>query len=139
LAITGAEALYADMGHFGPKAIRWAWTTAVLPALVINYFGQGALILAEPEALANPFYKLAPAWGLYPMVALATIATVIASQAVIWGAFSMTRQAAQLGLTPRIDVRHTSAQEMGQIYVPTVNWLLLIGVVQLGVTFRSSR
>jgi KUP system potassium uptake protein len=138
LAITGAEALYADMGHFGPKAIRWAWTTAVLPALVINYFGQGALILAEPEALANPFYKLAPAWGLYPMVALATIATIIASQAVISGAFSMTRQAAQLGLTPRIDVRHTSAQEMGQIYVPTVNWLLLIGVVQLVVTFRSS-
>jgi KUP system potassium uptake protein len=138
LAITGAEALYADMGHFGPRAIRWAWTSAVLPALVVNYFGQGALILAEPETLANPFYKLVPAWGLYPMVGLATVATIIASQAVISGAFSMTRQAAQLGLTPRIDVRHTSEREMGQIYVPTINWLLLIGVVQLVVTFRSS-
>jgi KUP system potassium uptake protein len=138
LAITGAEALYADMGHFGPRAIRWAWSTAVLPALVVNYFGQGALILADPETLSNPFYKLVPSWGLYPMVMLATVATIIASQAVISGAFSMTRQAAQLGLTPRVDVRHTSEREMGQIYVPTVNWLLLIGVVQLVLTFRSS-
>jgi KUP system potassium uptake protein len=138
LAVTGAEALYADMGHFGRLPIRIAWFGLVLPALVLNYFGQGALLLAHPAAIANPFYLLAPGWALYPMVLLATAATVIASQAVISGAFSITWQAVQLGHLPRLDVRHTSAQTMGQIYVPVINRLLLVGVVLLVLGFQSS-
>ena len=138
LALTGAEALYADMGHFGLPPIRIAWFGLVLPALLLNYFGQGALLLADPATVANPFYMLAPAWALYPMVVLATWATVIASQAVISGAFSLSAQAVQLGYLPRLTVRHTSAQTMGQIYVPAINWLLLAGVVLLVLGFQSS-
>jgi KUP system potassium uptake protein len=138
LAVTGAEALYADMGHFGAHAIRVAWLRLVFPALVVNYFGQGALLLRLPGALENPFYKLVPSWGLYPMVALATAATVIASQAVISGAFSMTQQAIQLGYLPRMQVRHTSEQERGQIYVPTMNVFLLVAVTALVLGFKSS-
>jgi len=138
LAITGAEALYADMGHFGRRPIRLAWFGFVLPALLLNYFGQGALVLEHPEALANPFYYLAPGWALYPLVALATVATVIASQAVITGAFSVTRQAMQLGFVPRMAVQQTSESERGQIYIPFVNWALLAAVVALVLGFRSS-
>jgi KUP system potassium uptake protein len=138
LAVTGAEALYADMGHFGPAPIRIIWLGLVLPALVLNYFGQGALILREPAALADPFYHLAPAGLLYPLIGLATCATVIASQAVISGVFSLTRQAIQLGYLPRLTIRHTSATEIGQIYLPAVNWLLAAGVLFLVLSFRSS-
>lgn len=138
LAVTGAEALYADMGHFGARPIRRAWLYFVFPALLLNYFGQGALILRSPEALANPFYLLAPDWALYPLVVLASAATVIASQAVISGAFSMTRQAVQLGYLPRLEVRHTSEQEIGQIFVPRINLFLLVAVVALVLGFRSS-
>jgi KUP system potassium uptake protein len=138
LAVTGAEALYADLGHFGRKPIQTAWLGFVFPALVINYFGQGALLLVNPGALENPFFLLYPEWALYPMVALATAATVIASQAVITGAYSVTRQAMQLGLLPRFDIRHTSAALSGQIYIPRVNWLLLIGVLLLVGLFGSS-
>jgi KUP system potassium uptake protein len=138
LAITGAEALYADMGHFGPRPIRVAWFTLVFPALIINYLGQGALILDKPDAIANPFYLLCPSWARLPMVVLATFATVIASQAVISGAFSVSRQAVRLGFLPHLTVRHTSSTESGQIYVPAVNWLLFGGVLLLMVTFRSS-
>ena len=138
LAVTGAEALYADMGHFGPLPIRIAWLGLALPGLVLNYFGQGALLLADPETVTNPFYLLAPDWALYPMVVLATWATVIASQAVISGAFSISAQAVQLGYLPRLNVRHTSAQTMGQIYIPGINWLLLAGVVLLVLGFGSS-
>jgi KUP system potassium uptake protein len=138
LAVTGAEALYADMGHFGRLPIRIAWFGLVLPGLLLNYFGQGALLLAHPGAAANPFYLLAPPWALYPMVVLATWATVIASQAVISGVFSISGQAVQLGYLPRLTVRHTSAQTMGQIYIPALNWLLLAGVVLLVLGFRSS-
>jgi KUP system potassium uptake protein len=138
LAVTGAEALYADMGHFGRLPIRIAWLGLALPGLLLNYFGQGALLLTNPAAVANPFYLLAPAWALYPMVVLATWATVIASQAVISGAFSISGQAVQLGYLPRLDVRHTSPQTMGQIYVPAINWLLLAGVVLLVLGFQSS-
>jgi KUP system potassium uptake protein len=138
LAITGAEALYADMGHFGRAPIRRAWLAIALPALLLNYFGQGALLLAEPGATDNPFFKMAPAWSLYPLVALATAATVIASQATISGAFSMAQQAALLGLSPRLRVVHTSASAFGQIYVPAINWLQLAGVVALVLTFRTS-
>ena len=138
LAVTGAEALYADMGHFGRKPIRRAWLWLVLPALLANYYGQGALLLRDPSALENPFFRLAPDWALYPLVALATAATVIASQATISGAFSMAQQAALLGLSPRVRVQHTSASEFGQIYVPAVNWLLLAGVVALVLSFKSS-
>lgn len=138
LAITGAEALYADMGHFGPRPIRLAWLGLVLPALLVNYYGQGALILRDPAALENPFYLLVPSWGLYPMVGLATMATVIASQAVISGAYSMAQQATLLGLTPRIRILHTSESEFGQIYVPAINWLLLGGVMALVLEFKSS-
>ncbi len=138
LAITGAEALYADMGHFGPKPIRIAWLGLVLPSLLANYYGQGALLLADPTALENPFFRLAPGWMLYPLVALATAATVIASQATISGAFSMAQQATLLGLSPRVRIQHTSASEFGQIYVPAINWLQLIGVVILVVSFKSS-
>ena len=138
LAVTGAEALYADMGHFGAHSIRLAWFRLVFPALVVNYFGQGALLLRTPAALENPFYRLMPSWGLYPMVALSAVATVIASQAVISGAFSMTQQAIQLGYLPRMQVRHTSEQERGQIYVPTMNVLLLCAVLALVLGFKSS-
>ncbi|WP_438767140.1 potassium transporter Kup [Kushneria sp. TE3] len=138
LAITGAEALYADMGHFGRRPIARAWFWVVLPALVLNYFGQGALLLIQPEAISNPFYLLAPDWALWPMVILATVATIIASQAVITGAYSMTYQAIQFGFIPRMRVFHTSSAERGQIYIPTVNWLLMIGVVALVVGFESS-
>ncbi|HEX5778539.1 MAG TPA: potassium transporter Kup [Xanthobacteraceae bacterium] len=138
LAVTGAEALYADLGHFGRKPIQIAWLAFVFPALVINYFGQGALLLATPTALENPFFLLYPEWALYPMVALATAATVIASQAVITGAYSITQQAVQLGLLPRLEVRHTSDKLFGQIYIPRVNWVLLIGVLLLVGLFRTS-
>ncbi|MEO5364281.1 MAG: potassium transporter Kup [Magnetococcus sp. DMHC-8] len=138
LSVTGAEALYADMGHFGCHPIRLAWLFLVFPALVLNYFGQGGMILLNPETVKNPFYLLAPDWGLYPLVGLATAATVIASQAVISGAFSAARQAMQLGFLPRMEVVHTSAQEEGQIYVPTINWILLVAVLILVMGFRSS-
>jgi KUP system potassium uptake protein len=138
LAVTGTEALYADMGHFGRQALRSAWLRLVFPALVLNYFGQGALLLGNPDALENPFYRLAPEWGLYPLVALASIATIIASQAVISGAFSITRQAIQLGYLPRLEVRHTSEQEIGQVYVPPINGALFIAIVILVLGFRSS-
>jgi KUP system potassium uptake protein len=138
LAVTGAEALYADLGHFGRRPIQVAWIVAVFPALVINYLGQGALILADPSAIENPFYRMVPEWALLPMIALATAATVIASQAVITGAYSLTQQAVQLGLLPRFELRHTSASEKGQIYLPQVNRLLLIGVLFLVVMFESS-
>jgi len=138
LAVTGAEALYADLGHFGRKPIQFAWIAVVFPALALNYMGQGALVLAHPEALENPFFLLYPEWALLPMVALATMATVIASQAVITGAYSLTRQAIQLRLLPRLDVRHTSESQEGQIYMPQVNFLLLLGVLFLVVLFGSS-
>ncbi|MDH4567730.1 potassium transporter Kup [Pseudomonas sp. BN414] len=138
LALTGAEALYADMGHFGRKPIARAWFFLVLPALVLNYFGQGAAILADANAARNPFYLLAPGWALLPMVLLSTMATVIASQAVISGAFSLTHQAMQLGYIPRMFVQHTSQQEQGQIYIGAVNWSLMVGVVLLVLGFESS-
>jgi KUP system potassium uptake protein len=138
LVVTGAEALYADLGHFGKKPIRMAWLTVVLPALTINYLGQGALVLANPGAIENPFFLLYPEWAILPMVGLATAATVIASQAVITGAYSITSQAIQLGLLPRFEIRHTSESQFGQIYMPRVNFLLLIGVLILVVFFRSS-
>ncbi|MCX2542197.1 MULTISPECIES: potassium transporter Kup [unclassified Pseudomonas] len=138
LALTGAEALYADMGHFGRKPIARAWFLLVLPALVLNYFGQGALLLDNPEAARNPFYLLAPSWALIPLVGLSTLATVIASQAVISGAFSLTRQAIQLGYIPRMYIQHTSSDEQGQIYIGAVNWTLMVGVVLLVLGFESS-
>jgi len=138
LAITGAEALYADMGHFGLKPIRRAWFYFVFPALLLNYFGQGALLIGNPKAVENPFYLMAPHWALYPLLVLATLSTVIASQAVISGAFSVTRQAIQLGYCPRMNVRHTSGDEMGQVYLPAVNWLLMVSVFILVLSFRSS-
>ena len=138
LSVTGAEALYADMGHFGRKPIQLAWFGFVLPALMLNYFGQGALLLRLPEAIRNPFYLSAPDWALYPLIALATLATVIASQAVISGAFSITRQAMQLGFVPRVEVQHTSEKEQGQIYLPGVNWGLMLAVMVLVLGFRSS-
>ncbi|MGK7867099.1 potassium transporter Kup [Falsiroseomonas sp. E2-1-a20] len=138
LAVTGGEALYADMGHFGAKPIRFAWMFIVLPALVLNYLGQGALLLSNPEALANPFFLLAPEVLRLPLVLLATMATIIASQAMISGAFSVARQAVQLGLLPRLTVKHTSETEQGQIYVPQVNFLLLAGVIILVLEFRTS-
>jgi KUP system potassium uptake protein len=138
LAVTGAEALYADMGHFGRKPIQLAWFGFVLPALLLNYFGQGALIIDAPESIQNPFYHLAPDWALYPLIALSTLATVIASQAVISGAFSVTRQAMQLGLVPRFEVQHTSDKEQGQIYLPSVNWGLMLAVTILVLGFKSS-
>jgi KUP system potassium uptake protein len=138
LAVTGAEALYADLGHFGRGPIQVAWIAIVLPALAVNYLGQGALVYAHPSALENPFFLLYPDWALMPMVVLATLATVIASQAVITGAYSLSSQAIQLGLLPRLEVRHTSAQQAGQIYMPRVNGLLLLGVLLLVAMFRSS-
>jgi KUP system potassium uptake protein len=138
LAITGGEALYADMGHFGRRPIKLAWLYFVFPALYLNYLGQGALILEEPEAVRNPFFLSAPELLLYPLVALATVATIIASQAVISGAFSLTSQAIQLGYAPRIRIKYTSEHEMGQIYIPNINWLLLIAVLLLVLMFRNS-
>jgi KUP system potassium uptake protein len=138
LAITGAEALYADMGLFGKRAIRVAWFGLVAPALVLNYFGQGAMLIADPKALENPFFLAYPSWALYPMVVLATAATVIASQATISGAYSLTRQAIQLGYLPRMEVRHTSARVIGQIYVPAVNWILFVAVLGAVIGFASS-
>lgn len=138
LVVTGGEALYADMGHFGRKAIRLAWFSTALPCLMINYFGQGAMLLRNPSAVGNPFYHLAPEWALYPLVILATMATVIASQAVISGAFSLTQQAIQLGFLPRVRIIHTSNEERGQIYIPQINWLLFIAIVFLVLQFRSS-
>jgi len=137
LAVTGGEALYADMGHFGRKPIRLAWFGLVLPALMLNYLGQGAMLLVKP-GVEHPFFELAPSWGLYPLIILATMAAIIASQALISGAFSITRQAVQLGLLPRIDVQHTSATEMGQVYVPRVNWGLMIATVLIVLGFRTS-
>lgn len=138
LVVTGGEALYADMGHFGKRPIRLAWFFIALPALVLNYFGQGAMLLSNPEAISNPFYMLAPKWAVFPMVILSTLATVIASQALITGVFSITRQAIQLGFCPRISIIHTSSQEIGQIYIPAVNWSLFIGVIWLVLTFKTS-
>jgi KUP system potassium uptake protein len=138
LALTGGEALYADMGHVGATAIRRAWFGLVLPALVLNYFGQGALVLADPGAIDSPFYKLAPGWALIPMVGLATLATIIASQALISGVFSLTRQAMQMGLCPRANIIATSGDEAGQIYVPAANWLLMLGTLFTVLLFRSS-
>jgi KUP system potassium uptake protein len=138
LAFTGAEALYADMGHFGKAPIRIAWFGLVFPALVLNYFGQGALLIADPKAVENPFYLLAPDWALYPMVVLATAATVIASQATISGTYSLTKQAIQLDYLPRMNVMQTSAKERGQIYVPGVNWVLLVVIIAAIIGFGSS-
>jgi KUP system potassium uptake protein len=138
LVVTGTEALYADMGHFGARPIRLAWGFIVMPALVLNYFGQGALVLADPAAIKNPFYLLAPPWALIPLVILATMAAVIASQAVLSGAFSLTRQAIQMGYCPRLTIAHTSERQIGQIYVPFVNWTLFVAVTALVIGFRSS-
>jgi KUP system potassium uptake protein len=138
LVVTGGEALYADMGHFGRRPIRTAWFTLVLPALMINYFGQGALLLVKPNEVEHPFYNMAPSWALYPLVVLATMATVIASQAVISGAFSLTRQAVQLGYSPRFEIIHTSEEEIGQIYIPSVNWVLMIATIGLVIGFQEA-
>jgi KUP system potassium uptake protein len=138
LTVTGGEALYADMGHFGKKPIRWAWFGFVLPALVLNYFGQGAVLLDNPRAVVNPFYMAAPDWAQIPLLVLATTAAAIASQAVITGAFSVTRQAIQLGYLPRLQIRHTSRETIGQIYVPSINWMLFAAVIVLVLAFRSS-
>jgi KUP system potassium uptake protein len=138
LVVTGAEALYADMGHFGRRPIRLAWFFLVLPALLINYFGQGGLLLERGQAASRPFFQMAPAWGLLPLVALSTTAAIIASQALISGAFSLARQAIQLGYAPRLDIQHTSSSTMGQIYVPQVNWFLAISTVLIVIGFRSS-
>jgi KUP system potassium uptake protein len=138
LVVTGGEALYADIGHFGVQPIRIAWFSVVLPALLLNYFGQGALLLTHPESAVNPFYRMAPGWALYPLVASATAAAVIASQAVITGAYSLTLQAIQLGYSPRMEIRHTSDARMGQIYLPFVNWVLMVSCIGLVLGFRSS-
>lgn len=138
LVVTGGEALYADMGHFGAKPIRLAWFTIVFPALLLNYFGQGALLLRTPSAASDPFFLMAPRWALWPLVILATLAAAVASQAVISGAFSLTRQAIQLGYLPRMMIRHTSAREIGQIYIPSVNWLLMLSAIGLVIGFREA-
>jgi KUP system potassium uptake protein len=138
LVVTGGEALYADLGHFGRRPIRYAWFCLVFPALVINYFGQGALLVADPSAIASPFFKMAPEWALYPLIALSTAAAVIASQALITGVYSLTNQATMLGFMPRVSVQHTSAEERGQIYVPAMNWLLMLTTIGLVVGFGSS-
>jgi KUP system potassium uptake protein len=138
LVVTGAEALYADMGHFGQQPIRLAWFILVLPSLVLNYFGQGALLLQNAKAAEQPFFLLAPSWALLPLVGLATMAAIIASQALISGAFSLTRQAIQLGYSPRLDIDHTSSQEMGQVYVPQVNWALMVATIVIVIGFQSS-
>ena len=138
LCVTGAEALYADLGHFGKRPIRLAWFCVAMPALTLNYFGQGALLLARPEAVKNPFYMMAPDWALVPLVIMATMATVIASQALITGAFSVTKQVIQLGYLPRLSIQHTSVRDTGQIYMPLVNWGLFVAIVLAVVMFRSS-
>lgn len=138
LAVTGGEALYADMGHFGRRPIRLAWFLIAMPALLLNYFGQGALLLSDPSKISNPFYHLAPSWFLWPLVVISTIATVIASQALISGVFSLTRQAVQLGFCPRIAIIHTSSREIGQIYIPFINWALYLGVIWLVFAFKTS-
>ena len=138
LVVTGGEALYADMGHFGKRPIRFAWFTLVLPALLLNYFGQGALLLTNPAAAEQPFFLLAPAWALLPLIGLATAAAIIASQALISGAFSLTQQAVQLGYCPRLDIQHTSHTEMGQVYVPQVNWALMLSTIVIVIGFGSS-
>ena len=138
LCVTGAEALYADLGHFGKRPIRLAWFAVAMPALTLNYFGQGALLLAEPEAVKNPFFMMAPDWALVPLVVMATLATVIASQALITGAFSVTKQVIQLGYLPRLNILHTSVRDTGQIYIPLVNWGLFVAIVLAVVMFRSS-
>jgi len=138
LALTGGEALYADMGHFGRHAIRLDWFIVVMPALILNYFGQGALVLEQPAATSNPFFFLFPGWSLVPVVVLTTAATIIASQAVLSGAFALVQQAIQLGVLPRLDVRQTSDERVGQVYVPQINWLLAVCVLGLVVGFRSS-
>ena len=138
LVVTGGEALYADIGHFGVRPIRLTWYSFVLPALLLNYFGQGALLLHDPAAADQPFFRMAPQWALYPLLALATMATVIASQAVISGAFSLTRQAVQLGYVPRLRIEHTSASRIGQIYIPAVNWTLMLACIGLVIGFGSS-
>ncbi len=138
LVVTGGEALYADMGHFGRKPIRLAWFVIVLPALFLNYLGQGAMILADPSTAASPFYLMAPRWALYPLVGLAMMAAIIASQALISGAFSLTRQAIQLGYSPRLDIQYTSSQHQGQIYIPQVNWGLMVATIGLVLGFKSS-
>ena len=138
LCVTGAEALYADLGHFGKRPIRIAWFMVVMPSLVLNYFGQGALLLADPEAVKNPFFMMAPDWALLPLVGLATLATVIASQALITGAFSVTKQVIQLGYLPRLNILHTSVRDKGQIYIPFVNWGLFVAIVLAVGMFRSS-
>ncbi len=138
LAVTGGEAMYADLGHFGARPIRLAWFGLVLPALVINYFGQGAVLLAEPDAIENPFYRLSPDWAHYPLIGLATLATVIASQAIISGVFSLTQQAVQLGFLPYIRIIHTARDERGQIYVPIVNWLLAAATLSAVLIFETS-
>jgi KUP system potassium uptake protein len=138
LVVTGGEALYADMGHFGARPIRLSWYAFVLPCLLLNYFGQGALVLVDAQAAEHPFFRLAPSWALLPLVILTTLATVIASQAVISGAFSLTRQAVQLGYLPRVDIEHTSETEAGQIYIPGLNWVLMVACIGLVLGFRSS-
>jgi len=138
LAVTGGEALYADLGHFGARPVRVSWFLVALPGLMLNYFGQGALLLRDPNAVENPFYRMVPAWGLIPMVVLATLATVIASQALITGSFSLARQAMMLGYFPRVTISHTSAAHMGQIYVPVINWLLMLSTISVVLGFRSS-
>jgi len=138
LCVTGGEALYADMGHFGAKPIRIAWFVMVFPSLLLNYFGQGAMLMHSPQATEHPFFEMAPHWARVPLVILATVATVIASQAVISGAFSLTRQAVQLGYTPRIQIRHTSARQIGQIYIPSINWLLMVCAIGLVIAFKES-
>ncbi|MFL5261246.1 MAG: potassium transporter Kup [Anaeromyxobacteraceae bacterium] len=138
LCITGGEALYADMGHFGRRPIRLAWLAVAMPALLLNYFGQGAILLHDPEAARNPFYLVVPSWGLYPMIAIATAAAIVASQALISGAFSLTRQAVQLGYCPRVTIRHTSTTEIGQIYIPEVNWAIGVACVGIVLGFKTS-
>jgi KUP system potassium uptake protein len=138
LVVTGSEALYADMGHFGRRPIRFGWYAVVFPALLLNYFGQGAMLIADPAAIDNPFYRMAPSWAVVPLVILATMATVIASQALISGAYSLTMQAVQLGYLPRFDIDHTSPREIGQIYIAVINWTLMVACVGLVVSFRTS-
>jgi len=138
LVVTGTEALYADMGHFGTRPIRLTWFAVVFPSLILNYFGQGALLLGRPEVAPHPFYAMVPSWAMWPTVLLATLSTIIASQAVISGAFSLTHQAIQLGYLPRLKVQHTSGVQIGQIYVAPVNWMLMVCTIALVIGFQSS-
>src|SRR5690606_34134166 len=138
LVVTGGEALYADIGHFGVLPIRISWYGIVFPSLLLNYFGQGSLLLRDPLAAVHPLYHMVPGWGLYPLIALATLAAVMASQAVITGSFSLTLQAIQLGFWPRLKIEHTSHQQIGQIYIPAVNWVLMLASLALVISFGSS-